>query len=204
MDDDRRRVMAKVRAALARRPERAPMPEYADGAAIARSAPAGPRDAVVEAFVAAMARAGGRAFTDAGALGAWLLEHRLLRGYCDPAIAELASRLPPGLVVTTKLARERIDEVDFGMTRAAGAIAETGTIVLDDGTTSRRLGSLAPWAHVAVVPSAAIHRTVGEAIGALGGDPYVVWCTGPSKTADVEGILIQGVHGPGEQIALIV
>ncbi|WP_373372294.1 LUD domain-containing protein [Sorangium atrum] len=45
---------------------------------------------------------------------------------------------------------------------------------------------------------------LGAAISALGGDPYVVWCTGPSKTADVEGILIQGVHGPGEPIALIV
>jgi L-lactate utilization protein LutC len=37
-----------------------------------------------------------------------------------------------------------------------------------------------------------------------GDEPYVLWCTGPSKTADVEGILIQGVHGPGEQVALIV
>jgi len=32
----------------------------------------------------------------------------------------------------------------------------------------------------------------------------VIWCTGPSKTADVEGILIEGVHGPGQQIALVV
>jgi L-lactate utilization protein LutC len=34
--------------------------------------------------------------------------------------------------------------------------------------------------------------------------PNIIWCTGPSKTADVEGILIEGVHGPGEQIALLV
>jgi L-lactate dehydrogenase complex protein LldG len=38
----------------------------------------------------------------------------------------------------------------------------------------------------------------------LGSDPNIIWCTGPSKTADVEGILIEGVHGPGVQIALLV
>ncbi len=202
MDDDRRRVMAKVHAAIARRGGGAPMPEYADAAAIARSAPGD--SAVVEAFAAALARAGGRAFTDPAALGAWLVENGLRRGYCDPELVALGRSLSPDVALTTRLARDRIDDLDFGMTRAAGAIAETGTMVLNDATTSRRLGSLAPWAHVAVVPASAIHRTVGDAIRALGGDPYVVWCTGPSKTADVEGILIQGVHGPGEQVALVV
>jgi L-lactate dehydrogenase complex protein LldG len=204
MDDDRRRVIAKVRAALTRRGARAPMPQYADGVATARSAPSGDVPAIVEAFAAALERAGGHAFADPAALGAWLVENRLLRGYCDPALAALGDRLPAALALTTKLARDRIDDVDFGVTRAAGAIAETGTIVLNDATTSRRLGSLAPWAHVAVVRTEDIHRTVADALRALGGDPYVVWCTGPSKTADVEGILIQGVHGPGEQVALVV
>ncbi|WP_437763747.1 LUD domain-containing protein [Sorangium sp. So ce281] len=102
------------------------------------------------------------------------------------------------------LARARIDADDFGITRAAGAIAETGTVILDDATTSTRLSALAPWIHVAIVRRADIHRSLCAEISALGGAPYVVRCTGPSKTADVEGILIQGVHGPGEPIALIV
>ena len=38
----------------------------------------------------------------------------------------------------------------------------------------------------------------------LGNDPNTIWVTGPSKTADVEGILIEGVHGPGAQIALLL
>jgi len=45
---------------------------------------------------------------------------------------------------------------------------------------------------------------VAQAVAVLGDDPNVIWCTGPSKTADVEGILIEGVHGPGRQIALLM
>ena len=43
-----------------------------------------------------------------------------------------------------------------------------------------------------------------DAIAALPEDPNGIWVTGPSKTADVEGILIQGVHGPGIQGCLLV
>jgi L-lactate dehydrogenase complex protein LldG len=58
--------------------------------------------------------------------------------------------------------------------------------------------------HVALVERAAIFADLPQAVAALGHDRNVIWCTGPSKTADVEGILIEGVHGPGVQIALIV
>jgi L-lactate dehydrogenase complex protein LldG len=54
-----------------------------------------------------------------------------------------------------------------------------------------------------VLPPEAILPDVGSAIAALGSDLNVIFCTGPSKTADVEGILIEGVHGPGEQVALL-
>jgi L-lactate dehydrogenase complex protein LldG len=97
-----------------------------------------------------------------------------------------------------------VDDYQFGITAAVGAIAETGTVILNDAATSRRLAALAPWVHVAVVPRRSIHVDLPEAVAALGGDPNIIWCTGPSKTADVEGILIEGVHGPGVQIALLV
>jgi L-lactate dehydrogenase complex protein LldG len=77
-------------------------------------------------------------------------------------------------------------------------------LILDDDKTSDRLAALSPWVHVAVLYSEEIHRTIPEAIAALGDSPNIIWATGPSKTADVEGILIEGVHGPGEQIALLM
>ena len=121
--------------------------------------------------------------------------------------ARTAGRAPSPLTFEDQASnfRARIDDYRFGVTRAVGAIAETGTIILDDAHTSRRLAALAPWIHVAVFGPAQIHAHVIDAIAALGDDPNVIWCTGPSKTADVEGILIErGVHGPGEQIALVI
>ena len=128
-----------------------------------------------------------------------------LRGYCDPALLpELGVALAEGLTIETAVDRARIDDLRFGITRAAGAIAETGTVILDDATTSSRLAALAPWIHVAVVRKRTLHARVADAVQALRTHKNVVWCTGPSKTADVEGILIEGVHGPGEQVTLLL
>jgi L-lactate dehydrogenase complex protein LldG len=152
-----------------------------------------------------VAKASGRVFTDVRALARWLVERKELRGYCDPALLpELGAALSEGLTIESAVDRARIDDLRFGITRAAGAIAETGSVILDDATTSARLAALAPWIHVAVVRKGALHARVADAVRALGTQLNVVWCTGPSKTADVEGILIEGVHGPGEQIALLL
>ena len=75
---------------------------------------------------------------------------------------------------------------------------------LSDRGTSSRLAALAPWVHVAVVKPDQIHPDISAALAALPADPNLVWVTGPSKTADVEGILIEGVHGPGIQAALLL
>jgi L-lactate dehydrogenase complex protein LldG len=202
MSEARRLILDRVKAALAILPQKQPLPEYLADVALSRGA-RGPGDAVAR-FREALAAVSGRSFTEPAALGAWLTEQRATRGYCDPALTGwLATALGAGFTLETTLDRERIDDYQFGITRAWGAIAETGSLILDDATTSRRLGALAPWIHVAVVAPDRILPDVGSAIAALGNDPNVIFCTGPSKTADVEGILIEGVHGPGEQVALI-
>ena len=133
-------------------------------------------------------------------------QHGIHHGYCDGGLFDTIGRplFDRGFGVDTMFERDRYDHYQFGITRATAAIAESGSIVIDDLRTSDRLAALAPWVHVAVLDRSTIVRTIPEALAAFDEAPNIIWVTGPSKTADVEGILIEGVHGPGEQIALIL
>jgi L-lactate dehydrogenase complex protein LldG len=203
MSEDREAILSRVRGALAPLRTRAPLPQYDAEMAVLRSLLAG-RD-LAELFAERIKKVGGLALTDPAALVAHLRAGGKLRGYCDPVLwPRLAAHFGSDFKVEPEFDRTRVDDYAFGVTRAAGAIAESGTIILNDATTSRRLGALAPWIHVAVVARETIFADIPQAVAALGDDRNVIWCTGPSKTADVEGILIEGVHGPGEQIALVL
>ncbi len=203
MSDDREVILSRVRNALAPLPQRAPLPDYDREIAVMRTLITG-RD-LVELFSERIKRVNGLAFTEPAALVSYLRAGGWTRGYCDPALwPGLAPYFPGDFTVEPDFDRARVDDYAFGITRAAAAIAESGTIVLNDATTSSRLAALAPWVHIAVVERARIFPDLAQAVAALGDDRNIIWCTGPSKTADVEGILIEGVHGPGAQIALIV
>jgi len=197
----REKILGRVRAALAPLKTRAAYPDFS-GQAVATTSPLS--GDVGERFKARLELVGGKAFEEASALAAWLKAEDYTRGYCDPALwPRLSSAFGAGFTVETSFDRQRVDDYQFGITQAVGAIAESGSIILNDSTTSSRLGALAPWVHIAVVSKQQILPDLMSAVNALGNDPNIIWCTGPSKTADVEGILIQGVHGPGAQIALL-
>jgi len=203
MSDARTDMLGRVNKALAILPERAKLPDWDAELAIARKL-VEERDAL-EVFAERIKLVNGLAMTDIAELATYLKKGGWLSGYCDPALVPLlAPKLGPEFNLSTEFDRTRVDDFAFGITRAAGGIAETGTIILNDTLTSRRLGALTPWVHIAVLPRKLIHRTLTDAVHALGDDPNVIWCTGPSKTADIEGILIEGVHGPGAQIALVI
>lgn len=98
--------------------------------------------------------------------------------------------------------------IDIGITTAQGAIAETGTLILDSSRERNRLISLVPPVHIAIVNSSSIYSTLGEALSALHNDnqhvsPILTFVTGPSRTADIELTLTIGVHGPQELYVII-
>jgi L-lactate dehydrogenase complex protein LldG len=197
-------IFAKIESATSSIKEKAAYPEY--DLSIVHSLPKLKGEDLWDIFVHNFAYVNGKAMTSVEQLSAFLLETKQLHGYCDPALYDtIGSKLAAaGLTVETEYHRDRYNEYQFGVTRATGAIAESGSVIIDDDRTSHRLAALSPWVHVAVLERSEIHRTIPDAIAAFGDSPNIIWCTGPSKTADVEGILIEGVHGPGEQIALLL
>jgi len=200
---ERDQILARVQAALAPLPQRAPLPEWDAG--LIRLRQSQPAADLWTLFAQRLTAVNGTPLDSVAGLVALLNQHGWRHGYCDPALAShFHGALPEGFIVETVFDRTRVDDYQFGITAAAGAIAETGTLILSDHGTSSRLGALAPWVHVAILRREQIHADISAALAALPDDPNLIWVTGPSKTADVEGILIEGVHGPGIQVALLL
>ena len=109
--------------------------------------------------------------------------------------------LPSGQTFTpdNRTSLEAPDHADGVLTTATLAIAETGTIILQDAPgQGRRAATLLPDYHLCVVPAAVILETVPEAIRALQSTATLAttFFSGPSATADIEMTRIKGVHGP--------
>jgi L-lactate utilization protein LutC len=98
--------------------------------------------------------------------------------------------------------------VDVGITSADYALADTGTLVMLASPQEARLISLLPPAHIAVVPRDRILTSLDELFTVLpqpaAASSSMVLITGPSRTADIEQILVRGVHGPGQITVVIV
>lgn len=110
--------------------------------------------------------------------------------------------VPPELRPT--VAMRGSHEASFGLSMARAAIAETGSLLMDarDG---RRTQLLAP-THVVFVRALDVHATFREALLAVRDDlPSAIGLhSGPSKSADIAQTLVQGVHGPGRLVVVLI
>ncbi len=89
-------------------------------------------------------------------------------------------------------------DCDVGITSVVAAIAETGTLVVASDMHRSRGTFLIPPVHIAVIFESHILPDMIDLWPQthLGAHRALTLVTGPSKTADIEGILITGVHGP--------
>ncbi|WP_339331039.1 LutC/YkgG family protein [Aeromonas hydrophila] len=100
------------------------------------------------------------------------------------------------------------DVCQAGITHCAGAIADTGTLVLlPDGGEPRTL-SLVPPCHIALLAASTIADNL---TGLVEGGCWqqamptnLLLVSGPSKTADIQQTLAYGAHGPSRLLVVLV
>jgi L-lactate dehydrogenase complex protein LldG len=162
------------------------------------------REAILEMLVDRLqdydARVVRAVHVDVRVAAARMLEERKAKRMVVPR-GLAAEWLPGGVefVVDDALPAAELDQVDGVMTGATLAIAETGTVVLQNvAGQGRRAVTLVPDYHLCVVRVEDVVETVPEAIGRLQATAGLAttFVSGPSATADIEMTRIKGVHGP--------
>ena len=128
-----------------------------------------------------------------------LSERRMKRMVVPAGLA--GEWLPQGFefVVDDGITAAELDGVDGVMTGATVAIAETGTVVLQNVPgQGRRAATLVPDYHLCVVRAEDVVETVPEAMDRLAATAGIAtsFVSGSSATADIEMTRIKGVHGP--------
>jgi L-lactate dehydrogenase complex protein LldG len=119
-----------------------------------------------------------------------------------PRAAALTSALQAaGIDTVTARDDDTLFEIPLAVTGVVGAVAETGSLIVESSPAAARGSTLIPPIHVAVLTPAQIVPDLFDWFDRIDtARPLAanhVFITGPSKTADIEGILIRGVHGPG-------
>ena len=129
-----------------------------------------------------------------------------LEHHCGNDVGDLPQLIPYDVEIEQM--KERVFTVEAGITSAAGAIAETGALILWPTEKEPRLMSIVPPLHIAVLKADTIHNSLSEVMQKENWPAKmptnVVLVSGPSKTADIEMTLAFGVHGPKELIVLIL
>jgi len=212
MTDSRTAILDRIRSALGRRPGQAPPPLPATTLRT-RNLTTPER---VEFFVQQFIKLNGKPVRVRSRVEAAAAVRDLMDGH--KAVASNAPFLSecgiPNLagVQTGFTSREELRAAcamaDFGITSADYALADTGTFVMIASPQEARLVSLLPPAHIGVIPANRLLPNLDELFVRVPRPAdhasSMVLITGPSRTADIEQILVRGVHGPGEIYAVIV
>ena len=96
----------------------------------------------------------------------------------------------------------------IGISGAEALLAATGTVVVRSGAGRGRIPTVLAPVYVVLARAdqllANIETWVAQTGSALGDRGNICFITGPSKTGDIEMILVYGVHGPGEVHVIII
>jgi L-lactate dehydrogenase complex protein LldF len=122
----------------------------------------------------------------------WLEDH----GLTKPVVRELS-----GLGVEARLAKDSWpSEIDTAVTVGLGAIPESGSVMVAPGSWPAAWLPFRARRHVVLIPPEQAELTFSEALQLTAGQApgLVAWLTGPTRTTDIEKVLVLGAQGPAE------
>lgn len=134
----------------------------------------------------------------------------------DPQVEQAMARIPKDACSTYRIDgsagfdKQRLECCDAGITSCEAIVAQTGSILVSSRTSGGRAISILPHVHVVVASTAAVVSTLGDALEDVGQrsagrlPSMLSFITGPSRTGDIERILVLGAHGPKELLVLLV
>ena len=99
-------------------------------------------------------------------------------------------------LVSPNADKHEMAKCDLGVTEADYLLPETGTLVLQSSGGKPRAVSLLPRVHLAIVRPEMLRADMHQVFAEAKDNLYLVFITGPSRTADIELTVTLGVHGP--------
>ncbi|MEM7531196.1 MAG: lactate utilization protein [Chloroflexota bacterium] len=102
--------------------------------------------------------------------------------------------------------RDQVRLIRYGLTGVEAAFASTGSMMMVTRPQTSRSASLLPIRHIALIPFNKLYPTMEDWVRTQRGNNEMTslmrnhanlsMISGPSKSADIEGTLTLGVHGP--------
>lgn len=142
----------------------------------------------------------------------------ILQGLCQPGdsvlctaaeeleqigLTGMLNRLQLDWQSTRQLGREdkqrlltKANGTQWGITDADAILVDTGTLVLAENHGDGRIVSNIPAQHIAIVPVHKLYEDGESGLLAIPPASYYSLITGPSRTGDIEGDIVCGMHGP--------
>lgn len=106
--------------------------------------------------------------------------------------------------------KDALESCDLGITACEAIVSQTGSVLVGSMSSGGRSLSVLPHAHVVIATVDQVVPTIADAFDVArsrceGRLPSMLsFITGPSRTGDIERILVLGAHGPRELVVVLV